>query len=69
MQLRPNFGVIALAQGGVGVGAGLSKEVITTETGKGNTAKVSLEKERPFKLQGLDFGFTLPSTEYQTPPP
>lgn len=50
---KTNSGVVALAQGGVGVGAGLSKEVRTTETGKGNAAKVSLEKEWPFRPHRL----------------
>lgn len=46
-----------------GVGAGLRKEVITPEKRKGNTAKVGLEKEWPFKPQSRDFGFIPPSLQ------
>lgn len=54
-----------------GVGAGLRKEVRTSEKGKGDTANIGLEKEWPFKPQSRDFGFTPHPviTEYHTPPP
>lgn len=47
--VKTNFGVAAMAQGWGGVGVELRKEVIATEKGKVKEAKISLEKEWPFK--------------------